>query len=525
VDILGDAQAGTLVVPAQITVKDEGTDLTSNVSSIDFVGAGVSTTTNGNNITVNIPGLGNGGDDSTVPPDPEPDPLDPTPAPTDLTIAQLYPQDRATFEPGVSTTSPNLAPRTGSYFIKFGLTGGNFYGALNKGSGSATLYKSDGTLVSTVVASSCTVDNNVLEIPFPSRDASTDYYILIDAGYVNYCGLDSPAISTPTAWNFNTPPYDTTPFSVSGDALATVSIDIGASIGTCAHTLTITTNNNDITAGSGNMTITSPDGSTVLYSLPASSFTITNNVLTYPTDSSTLTLDDGTSYTIDIPAGWVNGPGDPCGLASGSNDAYSEVITTREAFALESYELNSGFQDYGDSTLETNVNIQSNVRLTFNQDFTVGTGSFHIYRSDGTLHQSFNVEHTFSVNGVSEIFWRTGNTIVLNPTVDMERNTSYYVLADAGTLIDVCLNNWGGISSSSDVVWTTDEGPGYTATPIDSLGATGPYGTTGSVDDSGIILNTDRDVSAGPGNIIIRAPDSTVVATIPANDSSITYGV
>ena len=126
---------------------------------------------------------------------------------------------------------------------------------------------------------------------------------------------------------------------------------------------------------------------------------------------------------------------------------------------------------------------------------------------------------------MSEIFWRTGNTIVLNPTVDMERNTSYYVLADAGTLIDVCLNNWGGISSSSDVVWTTDEGPGYTATPIDSLGATGPYGTTGSVDDSGIILNTDRDVSAGPGNIIIRAPDSTVVATIPANDSSITYGV
>lgn len=45
----------------QIIIKDEGSNLTTDVSSINFTGAGVTATTVGNDVTVNIPGGGGGG--------------------------------------------------------------------------------------------------------------------------------------------------------------------------------------------------------------------------------------------------------------------------------------------------------------------------------------------------------------------------------------------------------------------------------------------------------------------------------
>ena len=52
---VGDG-SGLSGVTSPITIKDEGTNLTTAVSSIDFVGTGVSATTNGNNVTATIAG-------------------------------------------------------------------------------------------------------------------------------------------------------------------------------------------------------------------------------------------------------------------------------------------------------------------------------------------------------------------------------------------------------------------------------------------------------------------------------------
>jgi hypothetical protein len=46
-----------------ITVKDEGSDLSTTARSIDFVGQGVTATNSGNNVTVTIPGTSLGGID------------------------------------------------------------------------------------------------------------------------------------------------------------------------------------------------------------------------------------------------------------------------------------------------------------------------------------------------------------------------------------------------------------------------------------------------------------------------------
>ena len=52
---VGDG-SGLSGVTSPITIKDEGTNLTTAVSSIDFVGTGVSATTSGNNVTATIAG-------------------------------------------------------------------------------------------------------------------------------------------------------------------------------------------------------------------------------------------------------------------------------------------------------------------------------------------------------------------------------------------------------------------------------------------------------------------------------------
>lgn len=56
---------GVLVAPSagsNLTISDEGTDLTTTCASIDFVGAGVTATASGNDVTVTIPSSPGGSD-------------------------------------------------------------------------------------------------------------------------------------------------------------------------------------------------------------------------------------------------------------------------------------------------------------------------------------------------------------------------------------------------------------------------------------------------------------------------------
>jgi hypothetical protein len=54
------ATASWANVGGSVTIKDEGSNLTTSLASIDFVGAGVTATNSGNAVTVTIPG-GSGG--------------------------------------------------------------------------------------------------------------------------------------------------------------------------------------------------------------------------------------------------------------------------------------------------------------------------------------------------------------------------------------------------------------------------------------------------------------------------------
>lgn len=483
-DIVGETTDGNFVVPTNIAIQDEGTEISSSVSVLNFVGETVEASADGTVITIGHTdtdgGDNGGGDTGRV-----------------LAIDTTRPIDRDTYEPGTSESSPNLAPISGSYFIRWSFDNNDpIYGDLTLNTGNAYLYKSDGTLVSTMPSTSCSVSGNVLELPFPTRDLKTDYYILLDEGLVSYCTNDSIAISSPITWNFNTPSYETAQYTLSSTSKSNFNLDI--SVDACATTLSLT--NNSITtlqAGSGSITISGPDNHTI----SAASLTING-----ATASASLpTLQTGSSYTITIPAGIVTGT-DGCAINI-PNSSATTSITTPSDLTFVGYEVNSG--EFEPTTATDNVSPESNIRLQFSEDVQFGTGNITIYNSSGATHQVFDVTSSFNPDYVSsELIWIEGSSVYINPTVDFEKSTSYYILVDSGAITSIC-GNTVGITDTNTITFDIDSGPSSTVDQIE-------------LNDGNIVLDFDRDIQLASGDVLIKDSQGTVLYTIPSTYQNIT---
>jgi hypothetical protein len=485
VDLVGQAAGGELVVAANIAVQEEGVEVASQVSAINFVGTDVTVTADGSVITVTHTGTGTGGGGGNG------GGGDPTPK---YLVAQpLLPLDRTTYESGTAQTSPNLAPITGSYFVRYTFSDSSpVYTNLQAGSGSAYLYKSDGTLVETLSSASAVITNNIVGLPFAPRDLKTDYYILIDNDFVTYCGTyNSVGITPAFNWNFNTPEYSTPAYTTSGAAPDTFTLT--STVDSCGNTLTVS-GSLDLTAGSGTATIGG-------VSVSASQFTISGSTATYDLTS----LAKGTAYTYSIPQGFFTGSeecatGIPSSATTGSFNTPTDLILT-------GYDTDEG--EFEPSTSNSKVKPEAEIILNFNQNIKFGTGSIKIYKSSGALHQDFNVEHTFSSNKVNELLWILGNRLYINPTVDLDKGGNYYLVADSGSVLSNCDVAWAGESSSTAITWTSDTGP--TAT-LD----------TTQLENGFIDLDYDRDVSVNSGDLLVKDSNGVVVASIPANSNAIT---
>jgi hypothetical protein len=444
-----------------------------------------------------------------------------------------------------------IAPQTGSYYAYF--TGnttsqsGAIYSALVTGTGTVKLYKSDGTLVETLTAASLIIDKNRVEFPFADRETGTNYYILMDTGVVKYCPdsfVNSPAITSPTVWNFNTPYYPTTayanvtagsldtltsPNAAANTALTITSISWANSFCTGSN-LTLTFSEN-ITNNSGTVTISGNSG--VVATLAGASATIANATMNF---GAVAGITYGNIFTVDVSAGiartirststnyacgtWANTAA-PQAYSTGFNVGRISV----DELVLSDYSLVE--LDITGNVITaspyTSVSIESLLTLTFNRAiYRVGSGALNIsiYEASGTLHQTFNLNSAFngSSDFTSEIVSMTdgGTTITLNPTKDFKVGTSYYCLISANIIKDDCGVNYPGISNTGTITWTTLGIPASSVIP--SSGS-----TNRTVNETGVVANFGQNIVAGPGRLRIYDSGNVEVANISSTNGNVIY--
>jgi hypothetical protein len=421
-------------------------------------------------------------------------------------------------------TGGQAAPVRGSYFIKF--TGPTLYGALAAGSGNAKLYKSDGTLVETLAASSLIYHNDVVEFPFATREFGTDYYITIDEGTITYCTTWINYKFGKTTWAFNTPAYDVTPYNISGSSLSTftysaptvISINPSGTNAPFADNLSIYWSKN-VQKGSGTVKLYKDSDDSLVNSFNISSGSLSGNRLSFSGLASLLVAN--TKYYITIDAGAVQSEeGTDCHtqvLATNAAvvKANNLTFTTLTIFALTSFKVESGplynNPSEGGSTDPDyqKINPQTYIQLTFNRTPVISAGTITIYKADGSIHQEFKYP---AVNDyVGNIAWIPGsNSVRFNPTKDLTPGTTYYINATQGSIRDSNNAPWAGITNSTDIRFTVDPGPSVTTSPV----------TDGN---SKIIMRFDRTIDPGAGSMQVVDALGNFVGTFSSTDPSVTY--
>ena len=539
---------GAIQAASAITISDEGVLKTNQLTSINFVGSGVTVTNTGGAVTATITG-GSGSGLSVVNTPEESDtvawngtawvavePCCPITWPTGyapgytpptptcyLTFNTRYPPDRTTQVDPLTGASSDLAPITGSYYLVMGAGGATtFHGPVSAGSGDIKLYKSDGTLVETKTASQLTFDKNVVEIPFSTRSLKTDYYIIMDEGVIAYCNCVSPAITAATgsgAWNFNTPAYSTTAYTVTGSnftapnsTIPTVSSYAPSGANVCPNgDLTITWNTT-VLKNVGNIYIKRFSDDVTAQTIDASTATGSGATLNYGALSS---LASSTQYYIQADAGIVKSNNGDCfqqGLNAAITKASNKTFTTYAGLSIIGFVVDSDPPIASDPTRQK-VNPQSNIGIQFNRSIDLhSTGTITLNSSAG-VHQTFDVADVWSSDKVSELIWISGgDTLYINPTTDMSLDVTYWVLLSAGCVKDACNTVYGGLSDVNTIRFKTDAGPVATIQP---------FNASGSVNETGVVMDFDRTVEPSTGLVRIFDASNNLIATVDSSDPSV----
>ena len=537
-DIVQETKDGTFG-GSTIIVQDEGTQVASAGTTLNFVGDSVTASATGGVVTVNVSFLNldpaptqgqiivfdeTRGFVAADPPNAVTIPSAPTtPAtPTFIEFVQFYPSDRTTYRDPVTGVTYDEAPTTGSYFAKYGKSDSTvFYGALTIGTGNIKLYKSDGTLVETLTASQLIIDNNVAEYPFATRANGTDFYIIQDQGVVKYCDDVSRAIDSPLTWNFNTPNYSVTAFTSPADtppanpnpAPVAESVSPGGT-NVCPNADLVIDFDQPVKVGTGNIEIKLVSDNSTVVTINAANGTLVSGTTDQINYGPVTGVTAGVQHYVTAPAGIAKYAGDCYSDTPSQQIQQSDnfTFTPNSDLVVTSFTVNS--LPITNDTTKQKANIQTNIEITFNRAIVFGTAGTFTLKAGSSTVQTFDVTTSYANNQTSEIiFLKTGvtDTVVLNPTTDLALGTDHHVLITAGAVVDSCPTDCQAVTSSSTIAFKTYDGP----TSVVSI-------TNGSPNDTGVKLTFDNDVVPSTGKLrVIDTTTNTEIATIDSDDSAV----
>jgi methionine-rich copper-binding protein CopC len=148
-----------------------------------------------------------------------------------------------------------------------------------------------------------------------------------------------------------------------------------------------------------------------------------------------------------------------------------------------------------------NVDVETNIVLTFSEAVRPGTGKINIFKTDGTLVESFNAA---SSNALSF----SGSQLTINPTLLLASDSHYYVQISPGAVKDLVGNNYAGIQSLTELNFST----GAADTTGPSIFSSTPADNDIGVDiGSNIALTFSEVFALGTGVIRIYRVDGVLV--------------
>jgi len=153
------------------------------------------------------------------------------------------------------------------------------------------------------------------------------------------------------------------------------------------------------------------------------------------------------------------------------------------------------------------VAVDSNIVLNFSESVDAESGNITIKKtSDNSTVETIDVTS-------GQVTGSGSSQITINPSSNFIGSTEYYILIDASAFDDSSSNSYAGISSTTDLSFTT-----VNAVPTLSSSVPADNATDVAI-DANIVLNFSESVDAGSGNITIKkTSDNSTIETIDVTE-------
>ena len=291
---------------------------------------------------------------------------------------------------------------------------------------------SDNSLVETIrVTSGAVTDNGTNTITInPAMDLTSDtqYYVSIDPNAFNdTAGNNYSGIMDNFSWNFKTA-------DIVAPTINSLSpVDNSTKINPNSDLVAVF--NEPVKVNTGNITITKL-GATV--TPPVETISVASNAVTV-NGTNTITinpimdLEEDVNYYINI---------DATAITDLSGNAFAGILD-RGTWNFRTNDVTAPtINTLSPADNAANINVNSNLDVTFSEVVFTKRGNINIFKSPGTLVEMIDVtSNLVTGNGT--------NIITINPAMDFEENTEYLITIAQGAFTDFYENLFNGILNNT----------------------------------------------------------------------------
>ncbi|QMV42254.1 Ig-like domain-containing protein [Cohnella cholangitidis] len=360
--------------------------------------------------------------------------------------------------------------------------------------------------------------NNMIIDPGVDLFEGSNYYVLVSSGALVSTGnIPFSGITSPYAWTFRTqdtqaPKLMASPINNNPPMLASVSpegnnaaifgflrltldkwVELGNGYiylykqGEAAPVLSVEIINGVVTAGPYDV-----------WTEVSSSTTV--SVVVFPF----IRLEEETSYYVQVTSGAIV---DTDGRAyAGISDTTTWDFTTMNA---------KPSIDYAEPT-SYGTSIDTDLFIWFSEAVQLGNGLIEIRRqSNGSVAQTIEVANG-TVTGATAYI--SGNVVTIDPDMDLEEQTDYYVTLESGTFVDLDGVNFSGVTSPYGWTFRTKDNQ------APSLVSVSPEGSDASISGN-LAITFDENVTFMSGYIhLYKQGEATPVLSVEASSGFLKAG-